>query len=216
MIRHHPSGEILAGYAAGSISPGQALVVGLHIDACAQCRNEVALLNGLGGSLLAQAAPMALSEGALERMLGRLDKEPAPARTQNALPDFLARFDIPKRLQDSDIGKRRWLAPGIWFAPIEAEPRGEQRTYLIYGDKGRLLPQHTHPGQELTVVLKGAYTDDLGHFARGDFAEADETISHAQRVTDDGECLCLITSAGPMMPAGLIARLVQSYAARRY
>ena len=216
MIRHHPSGEILAGYAAGSINPGRALVVGLHLDACSQCRDEVALLNGLGGSLLAQAVPMALSDGALERMLLRLDKEPAPARAKDAFPDFLKRFDLPNRLRDSDIGKRQWLAPGIWFAPIEAEPRSDSRTYLIYGAKSKLLPQHTHPGQELTVVLKGAYTDDLGHFAQGDFAEADESISHAQRVTDDGECLCLISSAGPMMPAGLIARLVQSYAARRY
>ena len=72
------------------------------------------------------------------------------------------------------------------------------------------------PGREFTVVLKGAYTDDLGHFAIGDFAEADDAISHAQTVTADGECLCLISSDGPMKLEALSARLVQSFAGHRY
>ncbi|HUO92523.1 MAG TPA: ChrR family anti-sigma-E factor [Rhizomicrobium sp.] len=216
MIRHHPSGAVLARYSAGSIDPGAALAVGLHVDGCSQCRSEVAFLNGLGGSLLARTDPVSISEGALEHMLARLDKEPLPARSPAARPDFLSRFDLPRRLQRIDIGSRQWLAPGIWFAPVEAEPGSASRTYLLYGAKGKMLPRHTHPGKELTVVLNGAYIDDLGRFSQGDFAEADETISHAQQVTDDGECLCLITSAGPMKPEGLIARAVQIFAGRRY
>jgi putative transcriptional regulator len=216
MIRHHPSGDLLAAYAAGGLEPGAGLVVGSHVDACDACRNEIALLNTLGGLLLAKSEPAALSEGALERMLKRLDRDAAPKPAPKQLPVFLAGFDVPKRLQADIIGNRMWLAPGIWFAPVHAEPNGDTRTFLIYGAKSKTLPRHTHVGTELTVVLKGAYTDDLGHFAHGDFAEADDTVSHAQRVTDDGECLCLISSDGPMKIEGLTARLVQAYAGLRY
>jgi len=216
MIRHHPSGDLLASYAAGSLNAGAALVVGSHVDVCAVCRSEVSLLNGLGGLLLAKTAPAPLSEGALDRMMKRLGEDRARARAETPLPRFLNGFAIPRRLKAEDIGAKMWLAPGIWFAPVKADRETEGRTYFVYGAKNKTLPQHTHPGRELTVVLKGAYTDVLGDFAVGDFAEADDTISHAQIVSPDSECLCLISSDGPMKLEGFIARAVQSFAGHRY
>ena len=216
MIRHHPSGDLLASYAAGGLNAGAMLVVGSHVEVCADCRSEIALLNGLGGLMLAGLEPVSLSEGALERALKRLGEDRPPRRVHAPRPRFLNGFEIPKRLENHEIGARLWLAPGIWFAPVQAERETETCTYLVYGAKNKTLPKHTHPGRELTVVLHGAYTDELGDFATGDFAEADDTISHAQVVTADSECLCLISSDGPMKPEGFTARLVQSYAGRRY
>ena len=216
MIRHHPSGDLLASYAAGGLDAGAALVVGAHVEACAECRSEISLLNGLGGLMLAKLEPVSLSEGALERALKGLGEDRAPQRAQAPRPRFLNGFEMPKRLQSRQIGGRLWLAPGIWFAPVQAERETEACTYLVYGAKNKILPRHTHAGRELTVVLKGAYSDDLGHFSVGDFAEADDTISHAQIVSADGECLCLISSDGPMKPEAFSARLVQSFAGHRY
>jgi putative transcriptional regulator len=216
MIRHHPSGDLLTAYAAGRLAPGTTLVVGSHIDVCDACRGEVALLERLGGCFLADAAPVSLSEGALDRMLKRLGEPATPATANAPLPRGLSRFDLPKRLRGLDIGDRLWLAPGIWFAPIAMKPENGTCTYLIYGARNKTLPRHTHAGQEITVVLSGAYSDDLGHFAAGDFAEADETITHIQTVTADAECLCLISSDGPMKFEALSARLIQSFAGRRY
>jgi putative transcriptional regulator len=216
MIRHHPSGDILASYAAGGLNAGAALVVGSHVDVCAVCRSEISLLNGLGGVLLTKLEPVSLSAGALERALKRFDGNRAPLRAPAPRPRFLNGFEIPKRMQSQQIGAKLWLAPGIWFAPVKAEHETETCTYLVYGAKNKTLPKHTHPGRELTVVLHGAYTDELGHFAAGDFAEADDTISHAQIVTADSECLCLISSDGPMKPEGFVARLVQGFASHRY
>ena len=218
MIVHHPASEILSAYASGALGAGAALVVATHVDIGAVCRNEVSLLEGLGGSFLATAATAPLSEGALERVLARLEDEAVPPqpRTPARLPDFLAHFDIPKRLRSYDIGSRLWLAPGIWFAPIRMERDDETCTYLIRGASTKTLPRHTHPGREFTAVLSGAYSEELGHFAAGDFAEADSSILHAQTVTADAECLCLICSDGPMKFKALSARVIQSFAGRRY
>jgi putative transcriptional regulator len=216
MIRHHPSGDLLTAYAAGRLAPGATLVMGSHIDVCDACRGEVSLLERLGGSFLADTAPALLSEGALDRVLKRLGEPAMRAPTTAPLPRALSRFDIPKRLRGLDIGARLWLAPGIWFAPIAMQPENETCTYLIYGAPNKTLPRHTHTGQELTVVLNGAYSDDLGHFAVGDFAEADAEITHIQTVTADAECLCLISSDGPMKFEALSARVIQSFAGHRY
>lgn len=218
MIRHHPSGDLLSAYASGALTAGAALAVGTHVDGCAACRNEVSLLEGLGGLFLARSATAPLSEGALERALARIKREPAQTRpgSSKPLPGFLARFDIPKRLRDYDIGGRRWLAPGIWFAPLRVGPERETCTYLIYGAKNKTLPRHTHPGYEFTAVLTGAYTEDMGHFAAGDFAEADAGLLHSQTVTADAECLCIISSDGPMKFKSISARVIQSLAGHRY
>ena len=216
MIRHHPSGDLLASYAAGALTAGATLVVGSHVDVCADCRSEISLLNGLGGLLLTKLEPASLSEGALERALKGLGEDRAPQKAPAPRPRFLNGFEISTRLQNQRIGARLWLAPGIWFAPINVPPDGESRTFLVYGAKSKTLPRHTHAGKELTVVLRGAYTEELGHFAVGDFAEADDSIFHSQHVTDDSECLCLISSDGPMKLEGLTARLVQSFAGHRY
>lgn len=218
MIRHHPSGDLLSAYASGALNAGVALVVGSHVDVCAACRNEVSLLGGLGGLFLAKSVPAAMSQGALERALARIEKAPTQSRprTPKAVPRFLARFDIPERLRGYDIGGRQWLAPGIWFAPIRMEQENDACTYLIYGAKNKILPRHTHPGRELTVVLNGAYSEELGHFAAGDFSEADPSILHSQTVTADAECLCVISSDGPMKFVSLSARLIQSFAGHRY
>jgi len=218
MIRHHPSGDVLSAYASGALAAGAALAVGSHVDVCAVCRNEVSLLEGLGGLFLARSATAPLSKDALEQVLARIGRETdqAQPRPPKPLPAFLARFDIPKRVRAYDIGGRRWLAPGIWFAPLRVEPESESCTYLICGAKNKTLPRHTHPGREFTTVLTGAYSEELGDFAAGDFAEADNSVLHSQTVTADAECLCLISSDGPMKFKGLSARVIQSLAGRRY
>jgi putative transcriptional regulator len=216
MIGHHPSGELLSAHAAGGLRPGAALVVACHLETCEACRREVSLLEGLGGLFLAKATPVALSDGALERTLRRLDMNGrSPARTLS-LPEYLSRFDVPRPLRQHDIGPRRWLAPGIWFAPVDMTPGNEARTYLVWAAKNVTLPRHTHAEREFTAVLHGAYRDDLGNFAAGDFAEADDEIWHAPKVVPETDCLCLLSSDGPMKLAAFSARLVQTFAGMQY
>jgi putative transcriptional regulator len=216
MIQHHPSEEILASHASGALRAGAALAVACHLDACAQCRREAAVLDQIGGLLFEVAAPATLSEGALERALQQIGKddwhEPEPA----PLPTFLAPFDVPKRLRNYEIVPRRWLAPKIWFAPIITEPGAESCTYFVSAAKNVALPRHTHAGEEFTMVLSGAFQDDLGRFSAGDFVEVNDETWHAPNVTADAACLCLISSDGPMKLEGLTARIIQAYAGMRY
>lgn len=215
MIQHHPSAEILAEYAGGALHPGAMLVVACHIESCAVCRSEVSLWEGVGGAFLEDAPPEAMSDGALERMMVRLDGA-EPAGGLPVVPDFLRQFDLPAPLKRRIIGRRRRVTPNIWFAPLDMPDGGSARTYLVYANRNTMLAEHTHVGREFTHVITGAFTDAGGRYGKGDFACTDETVTHTPGVTGDAECLCVISADAPMRLTGLPARIIQSLTGTLY
>ena len=68
---------------------------------------------------------------------------------------------------------------------------------------------HTHGGSELTLILRGAYRDAIGHFAPGDVADLDSEVEH-QPVTVPGvPCICVAATDAPLRFSGWMARLLQ-------
>ena len=116
---------------------------------------------------------------------------------------------MPAQLASQTIGRRRWVTPTIWFAPIIMPWQSAARTYLVYAGANTVLAEHTHSGREFTHVIKGAFADGSGRYDEGDFAYTDETITHTPTVTRDSGCLCLISSDAPMRLTGLPARMIQ-------
>jgi putative transcriptional regulator len=211
-VHHHPGPEILAEYAAGQLHSGAMLVIGCHLEGCVICCQEAGLWESVGGALLEDSEPVEMSEGALARMMARLDESQAQLP---CLPSFVARFDIPKSLAALKIGRRRFVSPAIWFAPVQAGD-GSTRTYLVYAKAGTMLAEHSHRGREFTQVLTGAFSDDTGRYGLGDFALTDDALSHAPTVTGDGECLCLISAEAPMKLKSLPARILQAMTGSQY
>ena len=64
---------------------------------------------------------------------------------------------------------------------------------LLRVQPGLKLLHHGHYGAELTLVLKGAYTDETGDYHVGEVADLDENIEHRPRVLGDEECICVIS-----------------------
>ena len=74
---------------------------------------------------------------------------------------------------------------------------------------GSKLPLHSHRGNELTMILDGAYHDMLDHFGPGDVADLDGEIHH-QPVTSPGvPCICVAATDAPLMFSGWVARTLQ-------
>ncbi|HEY1615207.1 MAG TPA: ChrR family anti-sigma-E factor [Rhizomicrobium sp.] len=216
MSGHHPSADCLADYARGSLREGAMLVVACHTETCERCRQEAGLLENLGGVLLEEVAPTALSSGALQRAMARLDASPSGAAAGHALPRFLDGLGAPRALADKTIGSRRWATPNIWFAPVRMAGETASRTYLVCGRSNARIPLHAHGGLELTQVLWGSFSDPSGTYARGDFVAVREDTQHALFVTGSSPCLCLIDSDTPMRLASYTARLLQTLLGQLY
>jgi putative transcriptional regulator len=205
-IRHHPSEETLIRYAGGFLAFGAPLVVAAHLGACATCRRDVRLGQAIGGALLNELAPAEIAGDALARLFARLESPPgaaAGARGETREPSLSRETRLlPPSLQSYGAGARRWLAPGIWTAPI-LEDRAGASTYLLRVARGRRLPHHGHRGSEMTCVLAGSFSDSSGEYRAGDFVELDGQAEHQPVAGRTSECICLISAEGRPRIRGL-------------
>ncbi|HUZ72874.1 MAG TPA: ChrR family anti-sigma-E factor [Stellaceae bacterium] len=215
MPHHHPGEATLLTYAAGALGEGLSLVVASHLAFCSDCRDAVAGGELIGGSMLDTIAPETVAGATRERVLAMLGTAgeiapPPPAPVADpAVPAPLGRW------LGRDLAAVPWrrLGPGLQqFDVLPGRHARGANARLLRIAPGRWLPRHGHVGTELTLVLAGSYTDELGHFARGDVAETDDEIRH-QPVSDrDEDCICLIATEGPLRFESMIARLFQRFA----
>ena len=215
MPQHHPSEATILAYAAGALPEGLSLVVASHLTFCPDCRSQVYDGEAIGGALLADLVPAALSVGTRERVLLQLER---PAQPQVAAPrpfvaDPLVPEPLGRYLRDGAASfKWRLMAPGLRQFEILPHSRlsgGNFRMLRIA--PGKMLPRHGHTGTELTLVLRGSYTDELGQFRRGDVAETDDDIVHQPVSDQDEDCICIIATEGPLKFESPLARAFQRF-----
>lgn len=212
MIRHHPGDELLLPLAAGRLDAGQAVVVGTHLEGCAECRARLHTLQALGGALLDDAEPIALEAGAWERTLKRV-AQPATTsasetRATPRLPDLPAGVAWPASLRGCQVSRWHWMGPSMRYARVAVAHDPSATLYLLRIDEGRSLPRHTHGGIELTQVLCGAFDDGRATFGPGDFDAADEKVHHQPVVQSGATCICLAYVGARTRFDGRIASVV--------
>ena len=193
---HHPSEAVLADYAAGGMRPAFAAVVAAHLEGCPHCCSVVGALEALGGELVTDLPAESLSNDALDRALAGIERPHPPSPAPRAL--------IAERIP---FGREIRFAPGMGVRKARIDDSGDL-LYLLRLPAGLKTIPHGHQGQEFTAVLKGAFEDDEGRFAAGDFAEMTDEIDHQPSVTPDSECICLIASERPMKVTTLVGRIV--------
>jgi putative transcriptional regulator len=199
---HHPSEAVLAEYASGALADGPSLAVSAHLERCASCRKAIRLFEAVGGDLLQASAPVEMQPDALALALARIERpapEPEPIVARPG-PEGLI---LPRALAARGVGRRRFVAPGVWVAHAPSRSPDGWRTYLLRAPAGAVVPHHGHNGAEYTVVLRGAFADGGERFGVGDFAEHDEGDAHHPETVGPDPCICLISGRGGIRGSGL-------------
>ncbi len=213
MINHHPSTELLLSYVAGNLAPGFSLAVASHASMCSDCRKRIAHGESIGGALLYSMEPAEVSEDALEEVLARIETGCLPGDNgdhitlhgKSEAPDPLRSF-VPGAFDDLPW---RTLAPGMKHIRLPVDEDSAAKVRLIRLAPGVATPAHSHRGHELTLVLKGSFSDELGRFGPGDIQETDASVSH-QPMADTGEdCVCLIVTDAPLKFDNLVGKILQ-------
>jgi len=206
-ITHHLDDATLMSFAAGALPDALAAVAAAHADMCPHCRREIAAMERLGGAVMADLSPVAFARPEpappmpLPAGAGDLSRPRAAAIAEAEIPTPVAKLFSGTL----DAVAWRWLGPGVWDHPLPLTGAGNLR--LLKVAPGHGIPEHGHGGAELTLVLRGAFQDETGRYARGDVADLDETVEHQPIVTEaGGECICLIASETPERFHGLLAR----------
>jgi len=209
MPAYHPASELLMDYASGALPEPVALLVASHVSLCRACQAEVAQLEALGGALFDALEGEPLAEEALDRALARLE---VPESLEAAAPlpcGGKADARVPRPLGDyleSDLDALPWKNRGGVGEVALLTGFPGIRTRLLRVKAGAALPQHTHEGAEYTLLLTGGFSDETGHYRRGDVAIADPSIDH-RPIADDGEdCICLAVTDAPLRLTGRFGR----------
>ncbi len=216
----HPQSELLLDLAAGALQEPYALAVASHVALCTDCRGDLTLLEDLGGILLEDVAPAAMSDDALQSTMRRLAEDAASARQPQleegqVVGGSSSRSVVPAPLR-SYIGNdltglpwRYWL-PGLSVVNLPSTREGIFMRLLRLGP-GRSIPRHSHEGEEMTVVLQGAYQDQGSCYSRGDFQRVDVSVDHRPRTYGEDDCICLVVADAPIRLTGPLGRMANPF-----
>jgi putative transcriptional regulator len=218
MIKHHLNDRILMAYSAGLLSEAFNLVVATHISFCDECRATLGSYDTVGGVLL--------ENGILET-----DDTAADGLDQATLPDLQATFaliklsasapnlvpqarsvDTPAPLAayiGDTLDNIKWKPVGMGVKQSILRTSAQATARMLFIPAGAAVPNHGHNGNELTLVLRGAYSDESDRFQRGDVEIADEEMQHTPIADRNEDCICLAVTDAPLRFSGLLPRLMQ-------
>ena len=209
---HHPDNSTVLAYGAGALGEGLTLVLAAHMETCTRCRSRLAEAETLGGELLSELQPVQMESSDLSGFWDRLETmppaEPVEKEVRPRIPGVPA---VLSPYLDGDLDTINWrnLIPGVRQHVIEGIDSGNGSVRLLSIAPGTTIPHHTHGGSELTLVLRGSYTDEIGNFLPGDLADLDPSVHH-QPVADGKEpCICLIATDERLRFSGVFSRVIQ-------
>lgn len=217
-ITHHPDIATIMAYASGSLDEAFSVLISCHLETCADCRAALKTSEMIGGSALDDADAVPLSKGAFGRALEMISlAQSSRQENDETRPDKSNRPDwhrMPAALHnyvDSDLDsvKWKWIGPGTWHSPVKLSADSNSTLRLMRIASGRFMPEHSHGGQEITLILRGAYEDKFGRFGPGDVADLDDHVEHQPHVVSDEDCICLAATEAPTRFKSLPGRLLQ-------
>ena len=212
-INHHLDQATVLAYAAGTLGEALTLAAASHVAWCRACQSSVRQAEAVGGELMNTLAEVAVSSDCKARTLGLLDRAtlhrfPAPAPSRTEVPGPLAKVLNGVALRDL-AWKRK--APGVAMYDLPLSPAAHGKLVLMRIAPGKAMPEHGHGGEELTLVLSGAYRDWMGRFGPGDVADLGEDVEHKPVVEDGEDCYCLVATEAPTRFKSISARLMQPF-----
>ncbi len=216
-IQFHPPEQSLSLYTQGQLDPAMSLMLSTHLEFCAQCRQKVARIEQQLAAELS-AIPEQAMEQELDSMLQMIMQQSPDASIAIEQPVRQPKiqlgekqFKLPRALQThaEHIGPWGRLPGKIQRARVDA--LSNSKLNFIYMDQDSSLPEHTHQGQEITLVLAGSFHDEAGSYHPGDFVIQDKQHQHVPRTAAHQDCLCLTLLDAPLHFTSGLASLLNPF-----
>ena len=203
-ITHHIPDTMIAAYVSGNLPHPFAMVVAAHISLCTECSASLGAHQAIGGALLERSDNVAVSSGMKNDLMAMLD---TPIRSE---PIFDAKGIFPSPVMEALKGKPpRWKTLGMGVKQSILTEVGGGSVRLIYIPAGQAVPDHSHSGLELTLVLQGSFSDETGRFGVGDVEIGDENLEHTPMADAGDACICLAATDAPLQFSSFLPRLLQ-------
>ena len=208
-IRHHLNDDLLIDYAAGTLSEGWSLAVACHLAMCPDCREQLALAEATGGALMEELAPVDGPADSWDMLKARLGEAPETPAKPKARP---ASATLPEPLRSylgGDVDSLKWRNLGNAKQILIKTGDTTTQARLLCIAAGKPVPEHSHGGRELTVVLTGSFHDELDSFGPGDIEDADGSVTHQPIAGTEADCICLAITDAPLKFSSRLMRFIQ-------
>lgn len=213
MISLHPTHQQLVDFVEGNASAATALVISAHVDMCPHCQS---IVGAIQEELTEKAFQASSMSSEFDRMFADIIQLP---EAEKAIPSPVVdsitldglEFKLPRTLRRyvKNTGDWSHLLGKLWQAPVDLGPIGKAN--FIYMEKGGKVPEHTHKGTELTLVIDGEFSDGLGCYDSGDFMLLDSNHVHTPHSESPEGCLVFTVVDQPLHFTSGIARLLNPF-----
>jgi len=213
-LNWHPSDDLLADYGAGTLAEGWSLAMASHLAMCPDCRATAIALDAIGGAALDSLPAVPMTDSALDYALSAIQdarqqqpEPPRPASPNAVLPPPLADY------VGGDVDAIKWRSIGGKVRQcILPTTDGKASARLLTIPPGTAVPEHTHSGQEIILVLQGSVVDGDAVYGPGDVQQADADVTHMPAAGPGDVCICLLVTDGPLKFTGLLPKLAGLFA----
>ncbi len=211
----HPSQELLSAFAQGELSAGMSVALSAHIELCETCRGKTSEMesNAIVSWLQTSDAPATPDFSAMVASIvsqpQNKEEQPQEDYTVREMHMLNHSVVLPRVLAKAASEGLVWkkLAGGINQALVKLDD--ETQCEFIYMTPGSQVPVHKHQGSEVTLVLDGSFSDELGHYRASDFVV--RTKEHMHRPASDEGCLCFAVLDSPLTFTKGLARLMNPF-----
>lgn len=209
-IKHHLTDALLMAYSAGTLPEAFSLTVAAHVSICDECRARLGAFDSVGASLMETCDISPMGAGSLEATLARIASEDTGIRSLPVPRPGV----LPGPVQDyvgGDLDAVKWKPVGMGVKQAILPTSRAASARLLFIPAGSAVPDHGHRGTELTLVLQGAFADEVDHFGPGDIEVAGEDLNHTPVADIGADCICLAATDAPLRFKGLLPRLAQPF-----
>jgi putative transcriptional regulator len=231
MIQHHPSDNILVEFAAGTLDTAQAVAVNAHLHFCTKCQQNIKKMEQTGGAMLDSLDPEALADNSFDKLLSAIDviaannisrnlntngifvNSKSDLRSEEALKvahDYGRLPNVVAKMMSQKTLKWRYVNSSLQTSLLVAGQNVHQVS-LQKISAGGVAPEHDHSGTEMTVVLKGSFSDKDGIYQEGDFILKEPGQIHQPISARNEDCLCLSIESAPVKLTGFFGRMVNPF-----
>ncbi|MEO2268547.1 ChrR family anti-sigma-E factor [Pseudoalteromonas pernae] len=194
MIKFHPNLELLTQFVQGTLPASLSVAISAHHEMCPKCAKHVADIeakqaDNVFDDTQQEAAPSLddVFSSMMTDIVADADIDEFAIESRKELAFGERKVTLPRSL--SHIGMSRFVQAGKLARSRLDLDEGSIRTSLLYIAPGGSIPEHTHTGFELTLLLDGTFSDEHGEYVPGDFIWLDHEHDHTP-MTENG-CLCL-------------------------
>ena len=210
-IKHHLNEQLLMGYAAGILPEAFSLVIATQVSISDEARARLESYEAIGGGMLEDSDTEEMSPNALDSVFKKIEKSKSTVKTK--APEMVEGiFPEPlKKYTGDELNSIKWknIGRGVKQSILKTDKNASAR--LLYIPAGTAMPNHSHNGLEMTLVLEGSFYDKDGYFKRGDIEIGDQELHHKPTASDEGPCICLIASDAPLKFKSILPIILQPF-----